>query len=156
DAGQAIDPAGKNSIPLLFEWRKYSPGKYREVISLLRTLELASTIEARFGLEEVSKLEVQPYRHHEKPNIVDLGIGIAQTLAMLIADVALTRDGTLVVNQPEVHLHPSSQALLGNYLASRLRSRNYILETHSEYLINRLRVLAVQGKLNVDDVSILF
>lgn len=156
DTGQNLDPAGRNSVPILYEWKKYSPKKYKEVLKLIRLLELASTLETRSSLDEILKLNVQPFHHKEKVNLTDVGFGVSQALPILIADVALPKDGTLIVNQPEVHLHPSSQALLGNYLVSRLKVRNYILETHSEYLINRLRLLAVKGEVNVKDISIIF
>ncbi len=156
DAGQSIDQAGKNSIPLLYDWKKHHQRRYKEVVNSIQLLELATKIEARSGLDEILKLDVQPFEHPERVGFADVGFGISQALPILIADAALPKGGTLLVNQPEVHLHPSSQALLGNYFASRLKTRRYILETHSEYLINRLRLLAVQGKLNVKDVSILF
>lgn len=156
DAGQSIDQAGKNSIPLLYDWRKHHQKRYKEVVDSIQLLELATKIETRSSLDEILKLDVQPFEHPERVGFADVGFGISQALPILIADAALPKGGTLLVNQPEVHLHPSSQALLGNYFASRLKTRRYILETHSEYLINRLRLLAVQGKLNVKDVSILF
>jgi len=62
----------------------------------------------------------------------------------------------LLVNQPEVHLHPSSQALLANYFVHESRERNFIIETHSEYLINRLRLLVAQNEISSKDVSIVY
>jgi predicted ATPase len=151
-----IDPTGKNAISLLYEWKKYFPKKYDEVVSYIELLELASRMETESNLDEILRVSIRPYRHSESVNLADVGFGVAQVLPILIADVALPMDGTLLVNQPEVHLHPSSQAKLANLFVSRIKSRNYIIETHSEYLINRLRLLAVEGKLNVADVSILF
>ncbi|MFN2452998.1 MAG: DUF3696 domain-containing protein [Pyrinomonadaceae bacterium] len=156
DAGQSVDQAGKNSIPLLYDWKKHQQRRYKDVVDSIQLLELATKIDTRSGLDEILKLDVQPFEHTERVGFADVGFGISQALPILVADAALPKGGTLLVNQPEVHLHPSSQALLGDYFASRLKTRRYILETHSEYLINRLRLLAVQGKLNVKDVSILF
>jgi predicted ATPase len=153
---QVIDPAGKNTIPFLYEWKKYSPKKYKEVVRNIQSLELASMVDTKSNLDEILKVSVRPYRHSERVNLADVGFGVSQALPILVADVALPKDGTLLVNQPEVHLHPSSQARLGDLFSSRLKTRRYLLETHSEYLINRLRLLAVEGQLDVNDVSILF
>lgn len=153
---QGVEPSGKNSAILLYEWKRSSPRKYAEAIKLLQLLELASKFDTKTGLDEILKLDVQPFQHSEKVNIADVGFGISQVLPVITADIGLPTQGTLLVNQPEVHLHPSSQALLGNYFSTRLGNRRYIIETHSEYLINRLRLLVVEGKLESKDVSILF
>jgi predicted ATPase len=53
------------------------------------------------------------------------------------------RDSVLLFEQPELHLHPKVQTLLGDFfLSMTLMDRQCIIETHSEYLINRLRFRA--------------
>ncbi len=156
DSGQAVDSRGKNAVSLLYEWKQHSPKRFDEVVQLLRVLELASRVQTHSSLDEILKLDVQPFRHNERVNVADVGFGLSQALPIVVADVALPRGGTLIINQPEVHLHPSSQAQFGTYLASRMKTRNYIIETHSEYLINRLRLLVTKEDLNADDVLILF
>jgi predicted ATPase len=155
-ADQGIDKLGKNSAAILFEWKKYQRQRFEDVLGLLKLLELASRVDTTSGLEDVIRLNVQPFQHKEIVNLADSGFGLSQILPILVADAALENAGTMLVNQPEVHLHPSSQAQLANYFASRLSSRNYIIETHSEYLINRLRLLVVEGTLSADDVHIVY
>jgi len=49
-------------------------------------------------------------------------------------------DSTLVFEQPELHLHPKVQTLLGDFfLSMALCNKQCIVETHSEYFIDRLR-----------------
>ena len=64
-----------------------------------------------------------------------------------------------LLQQPEVHLHPSAQAALGS-LFCRIadRRRQLVIETHSDHLLDRVRmdVRDGRGKLKPDDVSILF
>jgi predicted ATPase len=151
-----LDPEGKNAISLLFEWQKYSPNKFKEVCESIKLIELASELREDSESGEMHKLLVQPFKHKESVNLVDAGFGVSQALPIVIADVALPKNSTLLINQPEVHLHPSSQAKLGNYFVSRLKARNYVMETHSEYLINRLRILVAQGVLSTDDAIIIF
>ncbi|MEQ1879329.1 MAG: AAA family ATPase, partial [Bdellovibrionia bacterium] len=154
DAG--MDKMGKNAVSILFEWKNYDKPRFQAVLAMLQLLQLASKVSASTGLEDVIRLNVQPYRHREMVNIADSGFGLSQVLPILVADAAFDSQGTLLVNQPEVHLHPSSQAQLANHIVSRLKRRQYIVETHSEYLINRLRLLVVKGKLKREDVSIVY
>jgi len=119
-------------------------------------LELATDLSAEVELGEFLKLMVRPAGRLFPDTIADVGFGVSQVLPLLVADAALPAGGVLLVNQPEIHLHPSSQALLANYFAERIDRRQYILETHSEYLINRLRLLVANGTLSEDDVKIYY
>ena len=58
--------------------------------------------------------------------------------------------------QPETHLHPEAQARLASYFVRLAKERNitFIVETHSEYLINRLRRLVAEGAVGEDEVSV--
>ena len=64
-----------------------------------------------------------------------------------------------LLQQPEVHLHPSAQAALGSLFCSIASwDRQLIVETHSDHLIDRVRmdVRDRKGTLEPEDVSILF
>ena len=92
-------------------------------------------------------------------NLIDVGYGVSQILLVLSE---LARDGAdniCLLQQPEIHLHPSAQAELGTLFAEVCsRGRQFIIETHSDYLINRVRMDVRDGRCNIDenDVSILF
>jgi hypothetical protein len=63
----------------------------------------------------------------------------------------------LLFEQPELHLHPDVQAALGDFFLALSRSgRQLIVETHSEYLVNRLRRRAAEGQPDVTDLARLF
>lgn len=73
-------------------------------------------------------------------NFADVGFGISQVLPVIVQGLLTPIDGTYIVQQPELHLHPDAQAALADffiYLASFGVSS--IVETHSEYLLLRLR-----------------
>jgi predicted ATPase len=99
---------------------------------------------------------IQPFGHRETANLADVGFGVSQALPLVVADVGLPNDSVLLVNQPEVHLHPTGQAQLANYFVDRIKKRQYIVETHSEYIINRIRILAQQGKVDPKQIAIIF
>ena len=156
DMGIDVDPAGANAFAVLNDWKKHSPTKFKDVIKYIQKLELVSNLDPKVIKDDLLKLETRPYRHKESVNFADVGFGVSQILPIIIGDVALPKNGNLIINQPEVHLHPSSQALLANHFVERLSQRNFIIETHSEYMINRLRLLVAEGIADASKISIIF
>ena len=93
-------------------------------------------------------------------NIIDVGYGVSQVLPVVTELLRDERPRMFLLQQPEVHLHPSAQAALGGLLcrvASGGRKR-IVVETHSDHLIDRIRMDIRDGrtKLKPDDVSILY
>ncbi len=92
-------------------------------------------------------------------NLIDVGYGVSQVLPVI---TELLRDDALsmfLLQQPEVHLHPSAQAALGSLFCQIAEpKRQLIVETHSDHLLDRVRMEVRDGAvpLKPDDVSILF
>ncbi len=86
----------------------------------------------------------------------DVGFGIGQVLPVIVQSV-LTRNQTLCIEQPEIHLHPALQAELAEMFAATAgrSGQQFILETHSEHLILRLQRLVRRGDLDSKMLSIL-
>lgn len=82
-------------------------------------------------------------------SLADVGFGLSQFLPVLVADLQLPEDSTVMIAQPEIHLHPSAQAQLADYFIRQIHNnkKNYFIETHSEYILNRLRAAIVKGTL---------
>ena len=92
-------------------------------------------------------------------NIIDLGFGVGQVLP-IITELHLTAsDEIILMQQPEVHLHPRAQAEFGGVLCEVAGpGRMLFVETHSDYLLDRVRINIRKGlgNLRAKDVSILF
>ena len=85
---------------------------------------------------------VLPGRTHAH-DLTHVGVGVSQVLPILVMCLLAEPDTTLIFEQPELHLHPKVQTLLGDFfLSMSLLGKQCVLETHSEYLINRLRFRA--------------
>jgi predicted ATPase len=68
-------------------------------------------------------------------------VGVSQVLPILVMCLLAKPDSTLIIEQPELHLNPLVQTRLGDFfLSMALSHKQCIIETHSEYLINRLRL----------------
>lgn len=72
-------------------------------------------------------------------NIVDVGFGVSQTLPILLQGIYMCPDQTLLLEQPEIHLHPQMQLGMADFLITLAKhERNIILETHSDHIVNRI------------------
>ena len=95
-------------------------------------------------------------------NIVDVGYGVSQVLPV-VAEIAFhSEPDVILLQQPEVHLHPMAQAelgtLLGSFASGHAQRRRYVVETHSDHLINRVRmdVRDSVADLRPEDVVVLY
>ncbi len=108
------------------------------------------------------QVEVRRSEGHYKGknrNLIDIGYGVSQILP--VATELLRDDPTplLLLQQPEVHLHPSAQAALGTLLLQTAQKEQIIIvESHSDHLLNRIRMDLRDGvgDSRPEDVSILY
>jgi predicted ATPase len=92
-------------------------------------------------------------------DITAVGLGVSQMLPVLLRCLLSDPGEIILLEQPELHLHPASQQRLADFLLACTRSgRQIIVETHSEHLINRLRLRAAQDETDQvpDLVSLVF
>ena len=92
-------------------------------------------------------------------NLIDVGYGVSQILPLIAELLRSDAPDIFLIQQPEVHLHPSAQAALGS-LFCQVASNNkqLIIETHSDYILDRVRmdIRDKSSPLKPEDVSILF
>jgi len=88
-------------------------------------------------------------------NIADVGIGVSQTLPVLVA-LLTAKPGQLVyIEQPEIHLHPRAQTAMAKVLADAAkRGVRVVIETHSSLLLLGIQTLVAEGKLSPDLVKL--
>jgi predicted ATPase len=88
-------------------------------------------------------------------NLIDCGYGAAQVIPVLLG-LASHNTGLLVLEQPEVHLHPRAQGKVGEFIVDASARRQILVETHSEHLINRARIAIAEKRIPHDSVQILY
>ena len=92
-------------------------------------------------------------------NLIDVGYGVSQALPLITELLDPEPMPLFLVQQPEVHLHPSAQAALGTLFCEIAGpERQLVVETHSDYIIDRIRMEVRDRKTNLkpEDVSILY
>jgi energy-coupling factor transporter ATP-binding protein EcfA2 len=97
-----------------------------------------------------------------KTSLENVGQGISQTLPLITKSFILEEEPSLtIVEEPELHLHPSAHGDLAERFAESLKDKNkrYLIETHSENFILRLRRLIAEKKFDYftdNDINIYF
>jgi len=90
-------------------------------------------------------------------SLTDVGFGISQVIPILVKGLLLPENGLLIVEQPEAQLHPKPQAELADFFCSMIKcGRNVLVETHSEALFHRLRILAAMDDELAKKMAIYF
>lgn len=165
-----IDQDGENFAMFLNSLRKDQLDRLSDWIELLFGFGISKTTPE-------GHISINVKDGASETNIVDTGYGVSQILPVLgqiwwAANrqrelYTRRRSGMsiLAIEQPELHLHPAHQALLADALAvppprSRYASdpppvTHFLIETHSEALVNRLGILVAEKKLKPQEVQIL-
>lgn len=87
-------------------------------------------------------------------NLVDAGYGVHSVLPLLFS-ICGHEDGTaFLLQQPEVHIHPSAQAALASAMAAS--RQRFLVETHSDHFVDRFRICVMRGELEPEDLRILY
>lgn len=89
----------------------------------------------------------------------NIGFGLSYALAIFIACLSAKEEDVLIIENPEAHLHPLAQSLMGEFLARVSASGvQLLLETHSDHLLNGVRkaVKALNHPIKAEDVKLYF
>lgn len=92
-------------------------------------------------------------------DLTHVGVGVSQVLPILVLSFLSGKGDVIILEQPELHLHPKVQTRLADFFVSmNALEKQCVLETHSEYLINRLRLLVAKSDSTriADDTMIYF
>ncbi len=89
--------------------------------------------------------------------IYNLGTGVSQMFPLLALCLVEQSDRVILIEQPELHLHPSSQQKLADFLVAMIENgRRIVVETHSEYLVTRLRRRVAVDGIDKDKFELVF
>lgn len=160
-AVDVIDPKGSNLAMFL---RSLSYDDTLSLNSWLRDLFSFTVSVDADGSQDAINLQFVDKRSY---NVVDTGFGFSQLLPVLVQLWAMAFQeiqarprvplSVVVVEQPELHLHPHQQALFARALAAAVKTRRarLVIETHSEAIVSELGAAIVSEGLSPDDVNVL-
>ena len=96
----------------------------------------------RFGKEASSPFQVNVDLGGSELLVSNVGYGVSQVLPIVLESRRKSGAEYISIQQPEVHLHPKAQASLGEFIyeSKNITGNNFVIETHSDYLIDRFRL----------------
>jgi len=97
-------------------------------------------------------------------NLTDVGFGVSQVLPVAVQCFCCKPNSTVILEQPEIHLHTSVQASLADLFIDAIHTREggkprntqLIVESHSEHFLHRLQRRIAEEKLRPDEVAVYF
>jgi len=122
------------------------------IVALGRRLNLFSSLDVRRGPGGTHEIRVNA--SGEEHNVVDVGFGIHSVLPLLHAIASAPEEATLLLQQPETHLHPQVQAALVRLVAQQ--GHRLLVETHSDHVPDWFRIAVMSGDLDPDDLGIVY
>ena len=104
------------------------------------------------------EIRVKTGKTNPEVMIINVGSGVAQILPMLILCYYAPENSIILLEQPEIHLHPSAQSCLADVLIDVVKEWNVqvILESHSEHLLRRIQRRIAEEEILPDDVALYF
>ena len=177
-SGEAPDGVGfdgRNTIPAILAsgGRTIMPGFKKKsspflgiVARWLKQLGLLENFDAK-SLAMASKqyeILVEATGTGVKTNLPDVGFGVSQVLPVIVESFYASPDSTIVIEQPELHLHPRVQAFLADLFVEAIHAREngrdrnvqFLIESHSEHFIYRLQRLIAEEVVEPSEVALYF
>ena len=164
-----VGPRGEHAVSVL-HWGRAEPvsadlvlpdapaSRFRQVEQRMRTLFPGCTLDLqqapRTNAVTLGLRTSDDTGFHLPPHT---GFGLTQCLPIVIAALSASEGDILVVENPEIHLHPAGQALMGQFMADIARAGIQVLvETHSDHVLNGIRRAVKTGRLPADRIAIHF
>ena len=166
---ETVSPEGEH-VPMLMmrldrtntrQWKSLHDGlvEFGQEAGLFEDIKVK-----RHGRQMSDPFQLQvKVRSGSHANLMDVGYGVSQSLPILVDVLERSarrrgRECAFLLQQPEVHLHPRGQAELASLFVQAFRQsgNRFLVETHSDYIIDRVRISVRKGLLKPDDVSVLY
>jgi len=148
--------------------KRASPAKLFEEIIALKLTEMGLIKEFKVNpiSEQRQEYEVKIRTKGSKDwvDLPDVGFGISQVLPVLVQCFYAPRGSIILMEQPEIHLHPSAQSALADVIIDVINSREdgadrniqVIIETHSEHFLRRMQRRIAEDAVSQEKVAAYF
>jgi predicted ATPase len=127
-----------------------------KIISALEQFGKDSNLFNKIEVRELGKKNSSPFEiiikyEDLEIKLPNVGYGVSQSLPLII-EILSSKNTCFSIQQPEVHLHPKAQSAFGSFLfnAVKIDNNKFIIETHSDFTINRLRYKLHTSKKDVE------
>jgi AAA ATPase domain/Protein of unknown function (DUF3696) len=159
---QDVGKKGEFIASALLASRKQGLKVEDRVAYWLKELGLIHDFQVKPIVENRQYYEIRVRRFVNSPEVLitDVGFGVSQILPVLVLCYYVPEGSIVILEQPEIHLHPSVQAGLADVFIDVIKTRNVqiILESHSEHLLRRLqrRIAEEYKDMKPEDAALYF
>jgi predicted ATPase len=115
-------------------------------------------VEAIAQGNNIYQVRVQKTYASAEVSITDVGFGVSQILPVLVLCYYVPEGSIILLEQPEIHLHPSVQSGLADVFVDAMENRNVqiIVESHSEHLLRRLQRRVADQTMTPEQTALYF
>lgn len=160
EAKRTYDPEVPTELLNLFQTNQ---GKWCALLVKLEKFGQMSGLYEKIEVKSIGDGQSDPFQLYFKirggpeVNLIDVGCGVSRILSIL-TKIFSYPGRTLLMQQPELHLHPKAQAWLTSQLVEAVAKydQNFIIETHSDYMLDRARIEIMKGNISPYDVSFIY
>lgn len=149
----SIVPPDRTYATLPHEFNNLSREQFDRLNEMGNELNLWKDITIRSRTED-SRYEVLVKTASDWQTLAAVGYGIHSVLPLIATICDKKQRTTFLLQQPETHLHPSTQANLAQIMAES--EHNFVIETHSDHIVDRFRICVMNGVLRPDELSIAY
>ena len=164
-----VGPEGENAVSVLYRGRDEriadelllrgnAPTLFHQVQARLDTFFQGCALD----LQQVPNANAVTMGIRTSPDTrflrpIHCGFGITQILPIIVATLSAAKGNILMIENPEVHLHPAGQARMGQFLADAAHTGvQVVVETHSDHVLNGIRRSVKAGRVPAGEVAIHF
>lgn len=159
-----LDPSGSQIPDKLQRQFKSNKAPDKETIKQMKKFGQESGLFKNLSIKRYDKKSNYPFsiivttNQGIKSNIIDVGYGVSQTLPLIFEISSSQHEIRFLLQQPEIHLHPRAQSAFGSLMAQSVRNKDteFVVETHSDFILERLKYEIAKGVISHNDVGILF
>lgn len=168
-SASVVGPLGEHSVSLLHWGRdehviedlvlpNVPPTRLRQVEARMQTLFPGCTLSVQqVPQANAVSLGIRTSDDTDFHRPIHVGFGLTQILPIVVAALSASKDDILLIENPEVHLHPAGQAQMGKFLAEAARAGiQVIVETHSDHVLNGIRRSVKEQVLQAQQIAIHF
>ena len=160
---ETISPEGSDIPMVLMNMFRTNEKEWEELKGRLIDFGKSSGLFSDIHVRRLGKSMGDPFQLQikvkgPKANMIDVGYGVSQLLPILVRMFNSDPRTTFLMQQPEVHLHPRGQAELSSLLVGLVKQREhkFIVETHSDYMVDRARIEVMKKRISPEDVSLVY
>lgn len=168
-AARVVGPRGEHTVSVLYRGRDepvrtplaikgVAPTRLRQIEAHMQRLFPGCSLDVQLVPQaNAVTLGLRTSNDTRFHRPVHVGFGLTQVLPIIVAALSAATDDILLIENPEVHLHPAGQAQIGALLAEVAASGvQVVIETHSDHVLNGIRRSVRAGSIPASDVALHF